>query len=125
MAIKLRLESKGIKNELSDINNLIEKMEGQHTLNVTGQAKLEALNKVAKELNKELVKMYEDKATKSNPYLRTQQNLEKLKRTTQEYIKIKKKESDGTITQTEVAQLKQKEKIIRTCNQQIGKYGTE
>lgn len=125
MAIKLRLESKGIKNELSDINRLIEKMEGQHTLNIAGQAKLEALNKVAKELNKELVKMYEDKATKSNPYLRTQQNLEKLKRTTQEYIQLKKKESDGTITQTEVAQLKQKEKIIRTCNQQIGKYGTE
>lgn len=125
MAIKLRLESKGIKNELSDINRLIEKMEGQHTLNIAGQAKLEALNKVAKELNKELVKMYEDKATRSNPYLRTQQNLEKLKRTTQEYIQLKKKESDGTITKTEVAQLKEKEKIIRICNQQIGKYGTE
>lgn len=125
MAIKLRLESKGIKNELSDINNLIEKMEGQHTLSIAGQAKLEALNKVAKELNKELIKMYEDKATKSNPYLRTQQYLEKLKRTTQEYIQLKKKESDGTITQTEVNQLKQKEKLIRTCNQQIGKYGTE
>lgn len=125
MAIKLRLESKGIKNELSDINNLIEKMEGQHTLSIAGQAKLEALNKVAKELNKELVKMYEDKATKSNPYLRTQQYLEKLKRTTQEYIQLKKKESDGTITQTEINQLKQKEKIIRTCNQQIGKYGNE
>ena len=103
MAIKLRLESKGIENELSDINRLIEKIEGQHTLNIAGQAELEALNKVAKELNKEFIKMYEDKATKSSPYLRTQQNLEKLKRTTQEYIQLKKKESDGTIKQKKEA----------------------
>lgn len=125
MAIKIRLESKGIKNELLDINKLIEKMEGQHTLGIAGQAKLEALNKVAKELNKELVKMYEEKATRSNPYLRTQQYLEQLKKETKEYIQLKQKESDGSITKKETELLKEKAKLIGTCNRQITKYGTD
>lgn len=125
MAIQFRLESAGIKKDLNELDKLIQNIEKQHTIGIGGQAKLDALNRVAKELNKELVKMYEDKATKSNPFLRTQQWLEKLKSATQEYIQLSKKASEGTATDTEIRLLKEKERLIRTCNQQISKYGTE
>ena len=125
MAIKFRLESSNIKKDLNELDKLIQNIEKQHTIGIGGQAKLEALNKIAKELNKELVKMYENKASRSNPFLRTQQWLEKLKSATQEYIQLSKKISEGSATDTEIKIWKQKAKEIGTANAQITKYGND